>query len=61
MRRKIVGIILIVIGLSIACTALYLKFSAASKENNLISNYENTIKNLNSGENTANSSDSEKP
>lgn len=61
MRRKIVGIILIVIGLSIACTALYLKFSAASKESNLISQYEKNIKNLNNGENTANSSDSENP
>ena len=58
MKRKIVGIALIIIGLCIAGTALYLKFSSSSKGNKLISEYENNIKNMKNGENT---SGSEKP
>lgn len=60
MKRKIVGIVLIILGLSIACTALYLKFSSQSKGDKLIAKYDSMIK-MNKGENTGTTSNSEKP
>lgn len=46
MKRKIISIALILIGLSIVGAALFMRFSAERKQNAMINDFENTIENI---------------
>lgn len=46
MKRRVIGIVLIVIGISIIGSALFMRYSASKKQNAMVQAFENTIEDI---------------